>query len=75
MWTNFENPLYISTFVGEKRGQGRWHLPFKSFMFLETVNKKTPDKLCFKVIENTCHFLTDPKYVSKALYFPFFDGP
>jgi hypothetical protein len=32
----------------------------KSFMFLETVNKNKPGKLHFKVIENTCHFLTNP---------------
>ena len=30
-------------------------------MFLETVNKNTPGKLRFKVIENSCPFLTNPK--------------
>jgi hypothetical protein len=36
-----------------KRWQGRWHLPLKNVMVLETVNKNKPGKLRFKVIENT----------------------
>jgi hypothetical protein len=59
MWKfiNFENHLYISKKNWRKIGQGRWHLPLKSVMFLETVNKNTPGELCFKVIENIWFFL------------------
>ena len=56
LWKSF---VYFDIFWG-KRGQGRWHLPLKSFMFLETVNKNKPGKLRFKVIENTLVFLTNP---------------
>ena len=38
----FWKSFVFFTVFGLKRGQGKWHLATKSFMFLESVNKNKP---------------------------------
>ena len=57
---DFLKSFVFFTVFGFKRGLGKWHLPIKSLMFLESVNKNKPGNLCFKEIQKTWGFLTNP---------------
>ena len=43
--TDFEDVLFIFCCFNT-----RWHLKIKRVVFLETVNKSKPGKLCFKLV-------------------------
>jgi hypothetical protein len=56
---NKKSFVYFDIFW-QKSGQVNWHLQFKTFMFLETVNKNKQGNLSFKEIENTCRYFYEP---------------
>ena len=64
----FWKSFVFFTVFGLKRGQGKWHLAIKSFMFLESVNKNKPGNLCFKEIQKTWCFLTNPTDLMLPLF-------